>query len=39
MSYLITGARPYGGDAADILITDGRIAAIGEHARRCPAPR
>jgi dihydroorotase len=30
MTYLITGARPYGGDAADILIKDGRIAAIGE---------
>src|SRR6195952_4019945 len=30
-SYLITGARPYGGAAADILIEDGRIAAIGEN--------
>jgi dihydroorotase len=30
MSYLIKGARPYGGDAADILVKDGRIAAIGE---------
>jgi dihydroorotase len=30
MSYLITGAKPYGGDATDILITDGRIAAIGD---------
>src|SRR4051812_18773188 len=30
MTYLIKGARPYGGDAADILIKDGRIAAIGE---------
>src|SRR6476659_8762684 len=29
-TYLIKGARPYGGDAADILIKDGRIAAIGE---------
>ncbi|TQN43265.1 dihydroorotase [Blastococcus colisei] len=31
MTYLIKGARPYGGDAADILIEDGRIAAIGEN--------
>jgi dihydroorotase len=30
MTYLIKGARPYGGDAADILIKNGRIAAIGE---------
>jgi dihydroorotase len=30
MTYLIKGARPYGGDAADILVKDGRIAAIGE---------
>ncbi|MCW2739688.1 MAG: dihydroorotase, multifunctional complex type, partial [Blastococcus sp.] len=30
-TYLITGARPYGGDAADILIKDGRIASIGEN--------
>ena len=30
MNYLIKGARPYGGDAADILVKDGRIAAIGE---------
>src|SRR5215207_532839 len=29
-NYLITGARPYGGDAADILVKDGRIAAIGD---------
>src|SRR5512140_3968637 len=29
-NYLITGVKPYGGDAADILIEDGRIAAIGE---------
>jgi len=29
-SYLITGARPLGGDPADILVTDGRIAAIGD---------
>ena len=29
-NYLIKGARPYGGDPADILIKDGRIAAIGE---------
>jgi dihydroorotase len=28
-NYLIKGARPYGGDTADILIQDGRIAAIG----------
>ncbi len=30
-TYLIKGAKPYGGDPADILIKDGRIAAIGEH--------
>ena len=30
MTVLITGARPYGEDAADILVEDGRIAAIGE---------
>ena len=30
-NYLIKGAKPYGGDAADILVKDGRIAAIGEH--------
>jgi dihydroorotase len=30
MTYLIKGAKPYGGDAADILVKDGRIAAIGE---------
>jgi dihydroorotase len=30
VNYLITGARPYGGDAADILVKDGRIAAIGD---------
>jgi dihydroorotase len=30
MTYLVKGARPYGGDPADILIKDGRIAAIGE---------
>jgi dihydroorotase len=30
MMYLLKGARPYGGDAADILVKDGRIAAIGE---------
>src|SRR5215207_10443941 len=29
-NYLITGARPYGGDAADILVKDGRIAAFGD---------
>jgi dihydroorotase len=29
-NYLIKGARPYGGDAADILVKDGRIAAIGD---------
>jgi dihydroorotase len=29
-NFLIKGARPYGGDAADILVTDGRIAAIGD---------
>ncbi|SHN72911.1 dihydroorotase [Geodermatophilus obscurus] len=30
MTLLITGARPYGEDAADILVEDGRIVAIGE---------
>jgi dihydroorotase len=29
-TYLIKGAKPYGGDAADILVKDGRIASIGE---------
>src|SRR5215218_2677833 len=29
-NYLIKGARPYGGEAADILLKDGRIVAIGE---------
>ncbi len=29
-TYLIKGARPYGGDPADILIKNGRIATIGE---------
>ncbi|MGY1637384.1 dihydroorotase [Geodermatophilus sp. SYSU D00742] len=28
-TYLIKGARPYGEDAADILLGDGRIAAVG----------
>ena len=26
MSYLIKGAKPYGGEAADIFVKDGRIA-------------
>jgi dihydroorotase len=30
-TYLIKGCRPYGGDATDIVVTDGRIAAIGEN--------
>jgi dihydroorotase len=30
-TYLLKGARPYGGDAADILLKDGRVAAIGEN--------
>jgi dihydroorotase len=29
-TYLIKGARPYGEDAVDILLKDGRIAAIGD---------
>jgi dihydroorotase len=29
-NYLIKGAKPYGGDPADILIKNGRIAAIGD---------
>jgi dihydroorotase len=31
VTYLIKGAKPYGGDAADVLIKDGRIASIGEN--------
>jgi dihydroorotase len=30
VSYLIKGAKPYGEDAVDILVTDGRIAAVGD---------
>ena len=30
MTYLIKGAQPYGGGAADILVKGGRIAAIGD---------
>ena len=30
MTYLIKGARPYGGEPADVLVKDGRIASIGE---------
>ena len=30
VTYLIKGAQPLGGQAADILVKDGRIAAIGE---------
>jgi dihydroorotase len=29
-NYLIKGAKPYGGDPADIFVKDGRIASIGE---------
>ena len=29
-NYLIKGARPLGGDAADIFVKDGRIATVGE---------
>ncbi|WP_448608096.1 dihydroorotase [Geodermatophilus sp. URMC 60] len=29
-THLITGARPYGDDPADILLRDGRVAAIGD---------
>jgi dihydroorotase len=29
-NYLIKGAKPYGGDTADIFVKDGRVAAIGE---------
>ena len=28
---LIRGARPYGEDAVDVLVRDGRIASVGEH--------
>ena len=31
-SHLLTGLRPYGEDATDILITEGTIAAIGPEA-------
>jgi dihydroorotase len=31
MTYLIKGAQPLGGQAADILVEDGRIAAVGEN--------
>jgi len=34
-TYLLTGARPYGEDPADVLVEDGRIAAIG---RQLAAP-
>ena len=41
-TYLLKGAKPYGGDAADILLKDGRIASIGEkltvRARRWSMP-
>ena len=30
MTVLIKGARPYGEDAVDLLLEDGRIAAIGD---------
>src|SRR5688572_30039619 len=30
VTYVIKGAQPYGGEPADILIKDGRIAAIGD---------
>jgi dihydroorotase len=30
-TYLLKGARPYGGEAADMLLKDGRIASIGEN--------
>ncbi len=30
-TYLLKGARPYGGEAADIVLKDGRIASIGEN--------
>ena len=30
-TYLIKGARPYGEDAADVLVRNGRIASIGEN--------
>ncbi|WP_170852354.1 dihydroorotase [Blastococcus sp. DSM 46786] len=30
MNYLIKGARPLGGEPADILVEDGRIAAVGD---------
>ncbi|QPL06445.1 MULTISPECIES: dihydroorotase [Actinomyces] len=37
-AHLLTGVRPYGEDAADILVIDGRIAAIGpEAAAQAPA--
>ena len=37
-AHLLIGARPYGEDASDILVIDGRIAAIGpEAAAQAPA--
>ncbi|GFZ88954.1 dihydroorotase [Nesterenkonia alkaliphila] len=35
-AYLITGARPYGEEPQDILITEGRIAQLGPDAGRAP---
>ena len=31
-AHLLTGVRPYGEDAADILLVDGAIAAVGPDA-------
>jgi dihydroorotase len=38
-TWLITGARPLGGDPADVLISDGRIAEIGREAAGAAAER
>jgi dihydroorotase len=38
-TWLITGARPLGGDPADVLISDGRIAEIGHVAAGAAAER
>ena len=35
-AHLLTGVRPYGEDAADILLVDGAIAAVGPRPRSPP---
>ena len=38
-AHLLTGVRPYGEDAADILLVDGAIAAVGPDAAERKPPR